>query len=87
MSRTPENNPTEGVPSFEQMLDRLSQIVRVLEDGKLGIDESLAIYEEGVRLLRDGRARLTDVQRRVELLTGVDENGVSLTAPFDEPDD
>ncbi len=75
---------SEAPLSFEQTLDRLVQLVRSLEEGRLGVDASLQAYEEGVRLLRSGHTQLREVERRVELLTGVDENGQPQTVSFDE---
>ena len=75
---------SESPLSFEQTLDRLVQLVHSLEEGRLGVDASLQAYEEGIRLLRSGHTQLREVERRVELLTGVDENGQPQTVNFDE---
>ncbi|MDD3469712.1 MAG: exodeoxyribonuclease VII small subunit [Thermoguttaceae bacterium] len=84
----PEATATPEAPlSFEQTLERLVQLVRSLEEGRLGVDASLRAYEEGVRLLRNGHTQLREVEHRVELLTGVDENGQPLTTGFDESND
>jgi exodeoxyribonuclease VII small subunit len=73
--KTAEN----AAPSFEQLLERLEAIVRALEDGKLGLDEALRQYEEGVKLLRQSYEILDRAQRRIELLTGVDAEGNPIT--------
>ena len=44
--------PTEGTPSFENAIARLSEIVKTLERGDLPLEESLRLFEEGVRLSR-----------------------------------
>lgn len=54
--------------SFEELVRRLEEAVRKLEGGELPLDESLAVFEEGVRLARAGTSRLDEVERRVELL-------------------
>lgn len=60
-------------PSFEQILARLEHVVTRLESGELPLEESLAIFEEGIRLSRAGAKRLDDAERRVEeLLEGGD---------------
>ena len=77
--------PTEprSEPGFEQGLARLEQIVHELEEGDVGLAESLARYEEGVRLLRRCHDLLERAERRIELLSGVDEQGNPTTEPFD----
>ena len=57
--------------SFEEALGQLEQVVQSLEDGELGLNESLEEYQRGVDLLKQCHATLEDVQRKVELLTGV----------------
>ncbi len=37
---------------FEQSLLELERVVRELEDGRLGLDEALARYEQGIGLIR-----------------------------------
>lgn len=65
-----ERAQPEGEPSFEQILARLQHVVERLESGELPLEESLAVFEEGVRLTRLGARRLDDAERRVEELLG-----------------
>lgn len=69
--------------NFEQSLARLEEIARGLEDNKLGLNDSLVIYEEGVKLLRQCQELLQQAERKIELLTGVDAAGQPITKPFD----
>lgn len=69
---TPESSTTAP---FEQSLERLTQIVERLEDGELGLEESLALFEEGIRLARTAQERLDAAEKRVEELIAVDPNG------------
>ena len=64
---------------FEQSFDRLEEIVLRLENGKISLDESLELYENGVRLLRECHELLEGAKRKIEILAGVDENGVPTT--------
>lgn len=73
----------EKQPSFEENLERLEQIVHELEEGEIGLEQSLKRYEEGVKLLRQGFQMLEGAERRIELLTGIGEKGEPLTEPFD----
>jgi exodeoxyribonuclease VII small subunit len=70
--------------SFEDALKRLEEIVHLLEDGDLGLNESLERYEEGVKLLRQSFELLAKAERRIELLSGVDAEGNPVTQPFDD---
>ena len=54
--------------TFEESLKRLEEIVEKLEDGKLSLNESLVLYEEGVKLSRECNRQLTEVQGRLEAL-------------------
>lgn len=58
----------ETSPAFEDILGRLSNVVERLESGEIALEESLALFEEGVRLSRVGAARLDEAERRVERL-------------------
>ncbi len=76
-------DPPEG-PGFEDALKRLEEIVHLLEEGEIGLNEALARYEEGVRLLRRSYDLLEGAERRIELLSGVDAQGNAISRPFDE---
>ncbi len=54
---------------FDQILERLRGVVDKLEHGNLGLEESLATFEEGVTLARRGHALLDAAEKRVEMLT------------------
>jgi exodeoxyribonuclease VII small subunit len=66
---------------FDQILARLREVVIRLESGELSLEQSLVIYEEGVRLARRGQHLLTNAERRVEIL--VSASGGVEVAPFD----
>jgi exodeoxyribonuclease VII small subunit len=80
-------------PGFEEALGRLEAIVRDLEEGDLPLEESLRLFEEGVRLTRQCAARLDEAQRKIEILMRDDQGDLKLV-PFetardagdDEPD-
>ena len=71
--------------SFESSLLELEQIVGKLENGDLPLEESLELFEQGIKLSRECRARLTNAERRIEILMK-DADG-NLTAEAIEPDD
>lgn len=77
-----KSKTSEGV-SFEEALAKLEEIVRELEDGQLGLSESLSRYEEGVRHLKQCHAALTAAEQKIQLLTAIDNDGAPTTKPFE----
>ncbi len=67
--------------TFEEAMARLEEIVVLLENGKAGLDESLAVFEEGVALVALCNEKLTDAEQRVRILVA-GENGAPAEAPF-----
>ena len=55
--------------TFEEAVGRLEEIVRMLESGSAPLDESLALFEEGVELVKTCNSRLDAVQQKISLLT------------------
>ncbi len=54
---------------FEDALRVLEGIVEKLETGELSLDEALGAFEDGVALVRHLGEKLTEVEKRVEVLT------------------
>jgi exodeoxyribonuclease VII small subunit len=71
-------------PSFEQALEQLEGVVRQLEEGEIGLSETLKQYERGVKLLRRCYDLLEGAERRIELLGGVDAQGRPISTPLDD---
>ena len=71
-------------PSFEQSLAELETIVAKLEGGQLGLAESLAEYEVGVKHLKSCYDQLSAAERRIELVTQVDAEGNPRIEAFDD---
>ena len=67
--------------SFETSLAELEQIVTKLEDGDLPLEESLDLFEQGIKLSRTCRERLTRAERRIEILMK-DADGEMVTQEF-----
>ena len=55
--------------TFEQALARLEEIVRSLENGQTKLEDSLALYEEGIRLVRLCNERLDNAEQKIKLLS------------------
>jgi len=71
---------------FEAALDRLEQIVKKLEAGELPLDDSLKVFEEGVKLARFCGDKLDAAERKIEILMKTEQGGVAPT-PFEGTDE
>jgi len=74
----------EEPASFEQNLARLEQIVSLLEEGNKGLDESLALFEEGIDRYRLCNERLAQLEVRIKKLVDTLEGQVR-EEPFELP--
>jgi len=54
--------------TFEQALAKLEAIVQSIEQGKIGLQESIQQYEEGMKLIRKCRSILTDAEQKIQKL-------------------
>jgi exodeoxyribonuclease VII small subunit len=82
MTSAPDQPDGAQPPSFEEALAELEAIVHALEDGQLGLAESLGRYERGVNLLRQCYVLLEGAERRIEILSGLDAQGNPITQPL-----
>lgn len=71
---------------FETALARLEEIVAQLESGELALEQSLKLFEEGVKLARQCNARLEEAERKVEVLLK-DKAGNLVRKPFEEEEE
>lgn len=76
-------DPNAEQPTFEAALAELQRIVADLENGSVGLEESLARFERGVVLLKTCYATLEQAEQRIELLVGARADGTPVTQPFD----
>ena len=53
---------------FEESLERLEKIVAQMESGELKLEDSLKLFEEGMKLTRACHQRLDDVEKKVKQL-------------------
>lgn len=67
---------------FEKNLSRLEEIVSKMEKGDLSLDESLKLFEEGVKLSRECGTQLSEAESKVKVLMAVDANGNPVTKDF-----
>jgi exodeoxyribonuclease VII small subunit len=76
------SEPVPAEVSFEDALTELENIVRELEDGSIGLEQSLARYEVGVGLLKQCYAKLAAAEKRIVQLAGIDADGNAVLEPF-----
>ena len=80
---------TEPTATFESALKQLEDIVQRLEKGELPLEESLKLYEDGIRLSRYCHAKLEEAEGKIEQLMKdargeamLDAQGQPRTKPF-----
>lgn len=76
-----KKNPDE-TPPLEEAMSELEQIVRRLEQGGSTLDEDLSDYARATQLIKLCHGRLTEAEKTVQLLSGVDADGNPITEPF-----
>jgi exodeoxyribonuclease VII small subunit len=78
--RADEDLPLAESASFETSMLRLETVVERLEDGELSLEDALRLFEEGVALTRQCGERLSDAERRIEVL--MQQGGEWSARPF-----
>ena len=66
---------------FEEAIEKLDSIVSKLESGSVPLDESLALFEEGVGLIKLCNEKLDAAEQKVRILTESADGSIS-DAPF-----
>ena len=80
---------TDSPLSFEAAYARLEEILEKMNSGKVPLEDSLKLYEEADRLIQWCSRRLTDAEKKIEILVKnrdqevqTDAKGSPLTQPF-----
>jgi len=71
--------------NFEKALADLENIVQRLDENDLSLDESLSLFEEGIKLSRFCSQKLDSVENKVEILLRDDEGNLK-KEPFENSD-
>lgn len=79
MTRIKKDSVSSQEP-FEKSLESLESLVRELESGKKGLEESLETFEKGVGLAKQLTRQLEDAKHKVEIL--MKEGGSTVRKPF-----
>ena len=78
--------------NFEDRLERLEQIAAGLKDGKIPLEEAIALFEEGSKLAKALEKELSRVERKVQVLSAdqpaeAEEPALGLFPELDEEED
>ena len=65
--------------TFEEAMARLEEIVRALDGGSAGLDDSLGLFEEGISLVKLCNAKLEGAEQKVKLLAKGEDGTLSET--------
>lgn len=73
----------ESTPkTFEEASARLDELVQQMESGELALDAMIAAFEEGRKLVAFCNAKLSEVQKRVEVIKAAEADGSITREPF-----
>ena len=75
----------DQLKDFEKSLSQLEKIVKRMEGGDLGLEESLNQFEKGIELAKTCQDTLSNAELRVEQL--IEKNGLQQTIPFEDVDE
>jgi exodeoxyribonuclease VII small subunit len=67
--------------TFEQAFGQLEEVVQHLESGELSLEQSLALFEKGVRLAKLCEGKLDQAEQKVSQLAGIGSENPALE-PF-----
>jgi exodeoxyribonuclease VII small subunit len=81
MAKKAAGNEAEKEPGFEESMGRLEALVAEMESGKLGLEDMMARFEEGRKLIVDCSRKLNEVEHRIEML--VTKDGETVAVPFE----
>ncbi|RIK67866.1 MAG: exodeoxyribonuclease VII small subunit [Planctomycetota bacterium] len=72
---------SKAEPSFEDAMKRLEAIVQSIEQGKIGLEESIRQYEEGMALIKRCRTVLSEAEIKIQHLQASGSDGVQQAPP------
>ncbi len=77
----PKKIETEN-ENFEELIEKLEAITNKLENDKLSLDESVALFEEGMKLSKKCNTKLEEAEKKITML--INENGEISEEKFGE---
>lgn len=79
----------KGKPTFEDALQQIEKIVEAIEGGKVGIEESIRQFDEGMKLIDHCRAILSDAEMKIQKLqagAGRTLEAAPMASPAEDPE-
>jgi len=70
--------------TFEQALENLEQIVAAIESGEIGLEESIAKYAEGIKLIKHCRGVLDAAEKKIQLLTAAEADTLTAAGELED---
>jgi len=70
--------------TYEEALNQLESIVSAIEEGKIGLEATIAEHEKAMRLFRYCRSILTEAERKIQQLQATDDGNLT-TGPLEPP--
>lgn len=80
----PKNKSADETPSFDASIARLQSIIERIEQEDTPLEDSLALFEEGIKLTRQVQASLTTAEQKVRVL--MEEDGEPVSKELDADD-
>ncbi len=72
----------EKQKSFEALIEELEKIVSQLESGDLPLEKSIDLFEQGMKLAKEGTRKLDSAEKKVQML--IEKDGEEQAVPFGE---
>ncbi len=72
--------------TFEQALGKLEKIVEDIESGRTGLEESIAKYEDGIKLIKQCRTILDAAEKRIQVLAKGQAGELTQAGELDQPE-
>jgi len=73
--------------TFEQALKKLEEIVEKIESGQIGLEESIAEYEKGIKLVKQCRAILQAAEKKVQMLVRGNDGNLIPSGELEQQED
>lgn len=62
---------------FEKQIAELESIVKALESGSISLDDSLALFEKGIKLTKNCQKMLDEAEKKVSILVNNDDGDMT----------
>jgi len=61
---------------FEKSIEELREIIEELESGNISLDDSLSLFEKGIKILNSANKKLSQMEKKVEILIESSEGNI-----------